>query len=671
MKKLYFLLFNFILLSIITKANDYSQLPALMPMPQKIEWKQEFFKIDTSFSISINGISSPRLTSAVERFNMRLDKRVLQYFKKNIQKNAKLNIENKAIGIVKLGVDESYTLSVNSNNIIIKSNTDIGSIRALETLMQLIVVKNGNYYFQGCEITDNPRFAWRGLLIDVCRHFIPKDGILRNIDAMAALKMNVLHLHLTEDQGFRIESKIFPKLHEMGSNGKYFTQQDIKNIIKYADDRGIRVVPEFDLPGHSTSWLVAYPEFSSGEGTYTIEKRFGVFDPTFNPANENIYPFFDAFLKEMADLFPDEYIHIGGDENNGVQWTANPSIQKFIKDNNLVDNHGLQAYFNQKLHKILSKYKKKMIGWDEIMSPQLPNDILIQSWRGKEAMIKAAKSGIPSLLSSNYYIDLCQPTWFHYQNDPLPDDVDLTEEQKKFILGGEATMWSELVSEETVDSRIWPRTAAIAERFWSASNVKNAVDMYLRLAKMEIILEELGINYRKNQEMLSRRFLGGVNDIDFMEVLEMIEPVKNYSRHSYKPYSTDIPLCQLPDIAYPDSKFAIEVYINTELYLQNKDKKHLETMLLQVNDKKNHLSNLIKKGDTYPNLLLFKNYLNKLNKSLDCLSETINKIDKPKDEQCIANIKPQLEEISKPDLEVEIGFIPSVKKLIKHYEENK
>lgn len=669
MKKLYFLLFNFILLSLITKANDYSQLPALMPMPQKIEWKQEFFKIDTSFNISINGVSSPRLILAVERFNMRLDKRVLQYFKKNIQKNAKLNIENKAIGIVKLGIDESYTLSINSNNIIIKSNTDIGSIRALETLMQLIVIKNGNYYFQGCEITDNPRFAWRGLLIDVCRHFIPKDGILRNIDAMAAMKMNVLHLHLTEDQGFRIESKIFPKLHEMGSNGKYFTQQDIKDVIKYADDRGIRVVPEFDLPGHSTSWLVAYPEFSSGNGTYTIEKRFGVFDPTFNPANENIYPFFDTFLKEMADLFPDEYIHIGGDENNGVQWSANPSIQKFIKDNNLVDNHGLQAYFNQKLHKILSKYKKKMIGWDEIMSPQLPNDILIQSWRGKEAMIKAAKSGIPSLLSSNYYIDLCQPTWFHYQNDPLPDDVDLTEEQKKFILGGEATMWSELVSEETVDSRIWPRTAAIAERFWSASNVKNAVDMYLRLAKMEIILEELEINYRKNQEMLSRRFLGGVYDIDFMEVLEMIEPVKNYSRHSYKSYSTDIPLCQLPDIAYPDSKFAIDVFINTELYLQNKDKKHLETMLLQVNDKKNHLSNLIKKADTYPNLLPFKNYLNKLNKSMDCLSETINKIDKPKDEQWIANIKPQLEEISKPELEVEIGFIPSVKKLIKHYEE--
>lgn len=662
-------MFNFILLSFITKANDYSQLPALMPMPQKLEWKQEFFKIDSSFSISINGISSPRLTSAIERFNMRLDKRVLQYFKKNIQKNAKLNIENKAIGIVKLGVDESYTLSINSNNIIIKSNTDIGSIRALETLMQLIVVKKGNYYFQGCEITDNPRFAWRGLLIDVCRHFIPKDGILRNIDAMAALKMSVLHLHLTEDQGFRIESKTFPKLHEMGSNGKYFTQQDIKDIIKYADDRGIRVVPEFDLPGHSTSWLVAYPEFSSGNGTYTIEKRFGVFDPTFNPANENIYPFFDAFLKEMADLFPDEYIHIGGDENNGVQWAANPSIQKFIKDNNLVDNHGLQAYFNQKLHKILSKYKKKMIGWDEIMSPQLPNDILIQSWRGKEAMIKAAKSGIPSLLSSNYYIDLCQPTWFHYQNDPLPDDVDLTEEQKKFILGGEATMWSELVSEETVDSRIWPRTAAIAERFWSASNVKNAVDMYLRLAKMEIILEELGINYRKNQEMLSRRFLGGVYDTDFMEVLEMIEPVKNYSRHSYKPYSTDIPLCQLPDIAYPDSKFAIEVFINTELYMQNKDKRHLETILSQINDKKNHLSNLIKKADTYPNLLPFKNYLNKLNKSLDCLSETINKIDKPKEEQWLANIKPQLEEISKPELEVEIGFIPSVKKLIKHYEE--
>ncbi|MEI7596892.1 MAG: family 20 glycosylhydrolase [Bacteroidota bacterium] len=671
MKKLVFLIV-LIFISISLLSSSYDNKPVLMPIPQKLEWKTNDFKIDSSFSISFSNTSMLRLKGAIERFNMRLDGRVLKYFKKEIQVVGKLKINSKSIAEVKLGMDESYQLSVSNKGVIINSNTDIGAIRALETLLQLIIVENGQFYFKACEIEDSPRFQWRGLMIDVCRHFISKDVVLKNLDAMAALKMNVLHLHLSEDQGFRIESKKFPKLHELGSNGKYFTQQEVKEIIKYADDRGIRVVPEFDLPGHSTAWFVAFPEFASASGPYVIEKKFGVFDPTFNPANEKIYPFFETFFKEMCTLFPDAYMHIGGDENNGNQWNHNPVIQQFIKDKKLDGNHGLQAYFNQKLYKILNKNGKKMIGWDEIMSPQLPKDILIQSWRGKDAMINAAKQGIPSILSNNYYIDLNQPTWFHYQNDPLPSDIELNDEQKKIILGGEATMWSELVTDETIDSRIWPRTAAIAERLWSAESVKDPVDMYFRLEKINILLEELGVSYIKNQEMLTRRFLGGKSDEDFASVLEMIEPSEVYTRQSFKPYSTDIPFCQLPDIAFPDSKFAIAMFINNEQYLKSKDNQIILYSQKLINDKKQSLENLLFKINEYPNLLPYNQYFSNLKDALELYSSLITKIsNNTKDEEWLKGAKFKTELLSKPVAELEIGFIKEFKKMLKYYEEAK
>jgi len=274
------------------------------------------------------------------------------------------------------------------------------------------------------------------------------------------VKMNVLHLHLSEDQGFRIESKVYPKLHQMGSNGEYFTQQQIREIIAYAADRGIRVVPEFDMPGHATSWFVGYPELASAPGPYVIEKKFGVFDPTIDPTKKSTYKFLKKFLGEMCDLFPDAYFHIGGDENNGKQWDTNEEIKSFMKKNDLKNNHELQNYFNGKVLAILQKKGKKMIGWDEILQPGLPKDALIQSWRGKEGLKSAASQGYQVILSNGFYIDLAEPAWKHYTNDPIPSELNLTEAEQKFILGGEATMWAELVTPETIDSRIWPRTAA-------------------------------------------------------------------------------------------------------------------------------------------------------------------------------------------------------------------
>src|SRR5678816_3175249 len=192
-------------------------------------------------------------------------------------------------------------------------------------------------------------------MIDVARHFQTMEVLKRNLDGMAAVKMNVFHWHLSEDQGFRIESKKFPKLHQLGSDGNYFTQEQVKEIIAYARDRGIRVVPEFDIPGHSTSWLVGHPELGSAPGPYSIERRAGIFEPALDPTRDEVYKFLDTFLGEMAALFPDAYLHIGGDENEGKQWDRNPKIQAFMKEKGIKNNHALQAYFNTRLLKILQK----------------------------------------------------------------------------------------------------------------------------------------------------------------------------------------------------------------------------------------------------------------------------------------------------------------------------
>jgi hexosaminidase len=441
-------------------------------------------------------------------------------------------------------------------------------MHGIETLLQLLKADGSGYAFPAVTINDQPRFQWRGLMIDGSRHFMPVDVIKRNIDALSAVKMNVFHWHLSDDQGFRVECKALPKLNTLASDGLYYTQEEVKNIIKYANDRGIRVIPEFDIPGHSTSWLTAYPELASAPGPYSIERNWGVFDPTFNPTIEATYEFFDKFFAEMCALFNDEYMHIGGDENSGKQWNNNAEIQAFMKAKGIKDNHQLQSYFNQRILKILTNYGKKMIGWDEILHPDMPNNIVIQSWRGTKSLVESAQKGYMGLLSNGYYIDLCQPASFHYLNDPLPADSPLSESEKKFILGGEATMWAELVTPENVDSRIWPRTAAIAERFWSQSDVRDVKDMYRRLDIIGYQLEEVGITTIKNQTMMMRRLTGNNPVQPLKNLIDFIEPLKEYERHSkgvtYTQYS---PYTRVVDAAMPEANVAREFNELTDEFL--------------------------------------------------------------------------------------------------------
>ncbi|MFZ0967518.1 MAG: family 20 glycosylhydrolase, partial [Candidatus Acidiferrales bacterium] len=393
-------------------------------------------------------------------------------------------------------------------------------------------------------------------------HFIPLDVIKRTVEALAAVKMNVFHWHLSENQGFRIESKVYPKLQELGSDGLYYTQDEARELIEYARDRGVRVVPEFDMPGHSTAWFVGYPELASAPGPYQIERTWGIFDPAMDPTKESTYKFLDKFIGEMSRLFPDPYFHIGGDEVNGKQWDANPQIQAFMHAHGLQDNHALQAYFNTRVQKIVSKHGKIMVGWDEVLAPDLPKDIVIQSWRGQKSLADAARLGFRSILSFGYYLDYMWPAAQHYADDPLSGDASgLTPEQQRLVLGGEACMWSEYVTGENIDSRIWPRTAAIAERLWSPQNVTDVDSMYRRIEDESWRLERRGLTQRTGLNAMLRR-MAGAADVSSLAVLaDVVEPVKGYGREQAAQEAglalkSDTPLNRLVDAVAPESEVA-------------------------------------------------------------------------------------------------------------------
>lgn len=586
-----------------------AQTPNLMPLPARYLMQTSRYNIQTQFSISIAGNADGRIYAEASRFYQRLAERTGIFFPtwrvgpsaNPIRNGLQIAVQRK--GRLELGEDESYRLQVSDSVIRIQSNTDIGAIRAMETLLQLLESDAKGYFFRGADIEDAPRFPWRGLLISQPYHFMPMDVIKRTLDAMAAVKMNVFHFYISDDQGYRIESKVYPRLHQLASDGQYFTHAQVKEMIDYAYQRGIRVIPEIDLPGHSTAILYAYPHLASIKRAYALQDHWGVFDPVMDPTKEPTYIFLDSLLTEVAALFPDTYFHIGGDENTGRDWQRNPAIVEFMKERGFASTLALQNYFNRRVMAILKKSGKKVIGWDEVLMRELddstakkyfeqdnfaqliesnvPKDLVIQSWRGMEALISSARNGYKSILSKGYYIDLVQPASYHYLTDPIPyrnssiiPDSEanlnrfeskiiekirkgnrlLTEEQEKLILGGEATMWTEHVTHETIDSRIWPRTAAIAERLWSSPEVRDVEDMYRRMDIISVQLESLGCTHIKNTAMLLRR-LANQQEINCLsEVVQYLEPVQGYQRNQQNNFTRFSPYSLLADIAVPDQK---------------------------------------------------------------------------------------------------------------------
>jgi len=516
---------------------------SLMPWPSSVQQGSGELRIDASFSVALTGHTEARLEHSVARFLKQLNREtaIPSLAKSATSGKATLTIHTDHAGkdVQELGEDESYTLEVTADGAKLTAATPLGTMHGLQTFLQLVEPGTSGFDVPVVTVQDQPRFPWRGLMIDVGRHFIPLDVLRRNIDGMEAVKMNVFHWHLSENQGFRIESKKFPKLQEQGSDNLYYTQEEVHDLIAYARERGIRVVPEFDMPGHSTAWFVGYPDLASGPGPYQIERKWGVMDPAMDPTNEKTYKFLDEFIGEMAKLFPDHYFHVGGDEVNGKQWDANAKIQEFKKAHNIKSNEELQAYFSGRVQKLVTKHGKAVVGWDEVFIAGVPKDIVIQSWRGQASLAAAASQGYHGILSNGYYLDLGWTTARHYAVDPMGGaGANLTPDQQKLILGGESCMWTEYVNAENIDSRIWPRNAAIAERLWSPQSVTDVASMYTRMHAESGRLELLDLTHGAYYPAMLRRIAGRSSAEEFealKTMADVVEPVKDYNREKLAP----------------------------------------------------------------------------------------------------------------------------------------
>jgi hexosaminidase len=658
-----------------------------MPLPSDLELHRGTFRLSNRIGTEFTGITTPRLESAVNRFYGTLERETgLEMFPdgeipmEGVEGKLIVKCANRSPEYPSPATDESYRLRISKKRILLEAPNETGILFGLETLLQLVNREEDGWGFPAVTIKDEPRYPWRGLMIDACRHWIPKEVILRNLDGMAAVKMNVLHWHLSEYQGFRVESKVFPKLHKLGSDGLYYTQEEIREVINYAADRGIRVVPEFDLPGHSTSWFVGYPELASAPGPYALDTVFGVLKPLMDPTREEVYSFLDRFFGEMSALFPDAYIHIGGDEVATDHWDENPGIRKFMEEQNLEDAHALQAYFNRRLHRILKDHGKKMMGWDEILHPGLPAEgITVQSWRSHASLWEAARKGNKAVLSAGYYLDHMQPAANHYRVDPaiIPGAVDveidsshwkgwdclievtdltmdaelylfgegepmqgiisfmegtyalqeitlegnrlrfsiesafgmiafetetegdsihgeasialfklkltgarsggtdleggrplpvftliepLSDEQRENLLGGEACIWSEKVDARTMESRVWPRAAAIAEKLWSPPSLTaNTEDMYRRLWILEERLESRGLRHRAYREEILNQWVEESSLDPLRNFILLLQEDLFFNRMViYHPeLYTTTPLCRVVDAAPAESKEAV------------------------------------------------------------------------------------------------------------------
>jgi hexosaminidase len=655
-------------------AVSQEQTLDLVPVPKKISLGQGWLGIDSGFRVALTGFTEPRLDRAVHRLLERLMTQTGIPLPARLEEDvSKAVLEIKCAGpgekIQSVREIEAYILEITSARALLEAPTPLGVLHGIETFLQLVQVGTEGFYVPAVRIQDEPRFPWRGLLIDVCRHWMPLDVVKRNLDGMAAVKLNVLHWHLSEDQGFRVECKSFPKLHEMGSDGNYFTQDQIREVVEYARDRGIRVIPEFDMPGHTTSWLVGYPELASAPGPYEIERHWGVFDPCMDPTKEELYEFLDVFIGEMAQLFSDEYFHIGGDEVNGKHWNANPDISSFKKRHGMKDNHDLQAYFNKRVQAIVKKHGKKMVGWDEIFHPELPNDVVVQSWRGPKALAEIAKKGYTGILSNRYYLDHQISAEQHYKVDPLSGDAAaLIPDEQAFILGGEACMWAEFVNPETVDSRIWPRLAAVAERLWSPFRVNDADDMYRRLQNLDAKLDWTGMTHRTNYPKMLQR-LAGEFPIEPLKVLaDIVEPVKYYTRPNTKEYTQMTPLNRLVDAARPESLKAREFRQLVDEMLQSAPRYDtnryvIEAMLKAWRDNHVQLLPVLESSFLLKEIMPLSQEVKELAEAGLRALQYLEQDQTPR-EKWLEQVKPLLERPKKPEYELEIKIVPAIRKMV-------
>lgn len=427
--------------------------------------------------------------------------------------------------------EEGYELSVNKKGVSIQANTAAGLFYGVQSLMQLISDDGKQVPF--VEITDYPRFSYRGLHLDVGRHMFPVEFIKKYIDLMARHKFNRFHWHLTEDQGWRIEIKKYPKLQEIAAYrketlighgdssekfdgikyGGFYTQEEIKGVVQYAADRFITIIPEIELPGHSQAALSAYPNLGCTGGPYEAATRWGVFDPVYCAGKEETFSFLEDVLDEVMQLFPGQYIHIGGDECPKTSWEKCPHCQKRIKDQDLQDEHELQSYFIQRIEKYVNSKGRQIIGWDEILEGGLAPNATVMSWRGEEGGIAAAKQQHQVIMTpGNWcYLDHYQdsskteplaiggftPVSEVYSYEPLPPQLSAAE--SKYILGAQGNVWTEYMkTSDHVEYMVYPRACALAEVLWSTKESRNYEDFLQRMKIHTNRLDSWKVNYAKH-----------------------------------------------------------------------------------------------------------------------------------------------------------------------------
>lgn len=542
-----------LLFSVSSLVSQEPALHTLMPVPASVTLSGAELRVDTTFAVAVVHHRDGRLERAIGRALARLEGRIGSPLSRHVgsEPSARLVVDVAGPGrpVPGLEEDESYRLEVNATQAVLTAPTVVGAIRGLETFLQLEDADRGGHFIRGASIRDQPRFRWRGLLLDVSRHFETPDVVKRLLDGMAMVKLNVLHWHLSDDQGFRVESRKFPRLQGLGSDSLYYTQGEIRDIVAYAADRGIRVMPEFDVPGHSSAWFPGYPELTSGGGPFEIARTWGTFIPTMDPTRESTYRFLDTFIGEIGALFPDQYWHVGGDEVDPRQWKETPAIQEYMKAHGIATPAALHTAFNKRLFAIVQKHDKIPVGWDEIFQPDLPTSAVIQSWRSTTALAASAKAGFRGILSAPYYIDHMKSAADFYLPDPIPAGTDLSPAQQALVLGGEACMWAEYVTAATLESRIWPRLAAVAERFWSPANVNDVGDMYRRLDVTSRRLAEFGLGH-EDHVAHSARQLAGDSMAVLASLLDYVRPQDFGGSGRQQAY----PHTRLIDAAVPDPR---------------------------------------------------------------------------------------------------------------------
>ena len=500
---------------------------SIIPMPASVSETADSFLLDKQTVIVANN-ESDKKTAAL--FNAWL-KELTGYelaVKEQGDKNAIL---------LQTGNDttnaEGYTLTADHNHITIKGNSGAGTFYGVQTLIQLLPVEKARAMFiPGVNITDAPRFAYRGLHLDVGRHFFSVDFIKKYIDLMAMHKMNTFHWHLTEDQGWRIEIKKYPRLQEVASKrketmagryadnkydgkpyGGFYTQEQVKEVVQYAADHFITVIPEIEMPGHSLAALTAYPNLGCTGGPYEVGTRWGVYDDVYCAGNDSVYLFLQDVLDEVMALFPSKYIHIGGDESPKVRWEKCPKCQARMKQEGLKDEHALQSYFIQRMEKYLNSKGRQIIGWDEILEGGLAPNATVMSWRGIEGGIAAAKQKHDVIMTPG---EFCY--FDHYQskgsNEPLaiggflpvsqvysyePIPAELSSDEAKYIKGAQANVWTEYINNTNyLEYMVYPRAAALSEVLWSPKDKRNYDNFVDRLKIHVKRLDLKKVNYAKH-----------------------------------------------------------------------------------------------------------------------------------------------------------------------------